>query len=66
MKRLLGCTGKVPYFTQREAKTIIRNWKFGGTPSVYHCRHCDLWHITSMISKEYKKIKKRINEKHNT
>ena len=47
-----GCTGKIPYFSEGEARSAIRRWKnpLSGNPRVYHCKSNDWdnhWHITT-------------------
>lgn len=55
-KYLKGCTGKEPFATEEAARYAIHNWKKPnkGHLEVYHCKHVDHWHITSMTKKQYK------------
>lgn len=57
MRHLIGCTGKIPYLSQNEAKNFLRRTK--NANHVYHCHYFDHWHVTSMSKKLAKKILKK-------
>ena len=57
-----GCTGKVPYFSEAEARSHNKNFKASrGNTKVYHCKFLihgqEHWHITSMGQNVYRKFK---------
>lgn len=45
----LPCAEKMVFATKQEAEAnaIAVEWQHGGRLKVYHCRHCDLWHLSS-------------------
>lgn len=59
-KYLQGCTGKEPFATEADARNVIHNWKKPNKNNlvVYHCKHADHWHITSMSKAQYKAAQK--------
>jgi len=63
---IAGCTGKVPYLSQKQAIEVTRRWKKKGDPRVYHCKNkkCGFWHITTMNNNVYKDTKKCLKEYH--
>jgi len=62
MKYLVGCTGKLPFDSEGEARFYIRTCKHnhnGHDVRPYHCKFGDHWHITHMAKKQVKKILRR-------
>jgi hypothetical protein len=61
-KYVIGCTRKIPYFSDAEARQAIKGWKDKTTkPKLYLCLNIDMpkhWHITSMSKEKYKSKKK--------
>ena len=62
MKKKFGCTGKIPFFSQGEARAYLKRikWKGSGKQNnhVYHCGY--LWegmehyHVSSMSRNTFK------------
>lgn len=57
MSYMMGCTGKIPYTSEREAKHVLRNTRNGH--HIYHCHYFDHWHVTHLTKKVAKKIVKK-------
>lgn len=59
-KYKFGCTGKMWWSTEAEARTYYKRIKFKGdgkqwvAKHFYKCRHENHWHATSMSNKEFK------------
>lgn len=60
MKYILGCTSKIPYFSQNEAKHVSRNTSHNS--EIYHCKNIlfgkEHWHVTSIPKGVFKKLKR--------
>jgi hypothetical protein len=54
---------KIAYLTRAEARMSLQNVKRKGGSSVrsYHCKSCDMWHLTSTTKKQHKQIMRREN-----
>jgi hypothetical protein len=54
-------TGKIPYVSQAEARTVIRNSQsskrkgVNGGMEAYRCQHCGYWHLGR--KKKWKKFR---------
>lgn len=62
-KHIVGCTGKIPYFSEKAARSAIKNNKHTKGQDLYHCKHCGNWHTTRMAKNVYKMLKKKRKEK---
>ena len=41
-----SCASKTPYSSEADARAHIAMNKMGGKLFSYHCRYCDMWHLT--------------------
>lgn len=48
----LPCAQKMVFDTKKEAAAVglAADWQHGAQLKPYHCRHCDLWHLSSQPS----------------
>ncbi len=58
---LPGCTGKVPFFSEGEARIPLKRSNMKNNQVVYHCKYLfegqEHWHISSMSRKVFKEKK---------
>ncbi len=52
----MGCTGKAAFTTAAEARTLAERGRHHGGLRVYHCQHCDFFHLTSMTKQVHKRL----------
>lgn len=53
-KYLFGCTDKIPFSSQNEARSYMRGVRNKINFRVYRCPHCLFFHITSENKTKYK------------
>jgi hypothetical protein len=46
----LPCADKMAFDSEQEAEAsaLAAEWQHGGHLKAYHCRHCGLWHLSSI------------------